>query len=178
MSSAGNVFMQNNSVIVIPQMEDLVPLADRKMTVFDLRWAERIGPLSSTPSTTDVSSLLVQLQLVQLQLVQLQLVQLPRDAMRLLPSNIPPPNLGLIQCECVRMKPLLCAKQSSRGIDKKIGINKNIGVNVNYRGRQKYRRLQKYRHQQNIGVNKNIGINKIKESTKYRHRQNIGVDKI
>jgi hypothetical protein len=153
--------MQNNSVIVIPQMEDLVPLADRKMTVFDLRWAERIGPLSSTPSTTDGSSLLV-----------------PRDAMRLLPSNIPPPNLGLIQYECGRMKPLLCAKQSSRGIDKKIGINKNIGVNVNYRGRQKYRRLQKYRHQQNIGVNKNIGINKIKESTKYRHRQNIGVDKI
>ncbi len=37
-------------------------------------------------------------------------------ATRWLPSNVPSPNLGLTQYECGRMKPLLCAKQSSTGI--------------------------------------------------------------
>jgi hypothetical protein len=32
-----------------------------------------------------------------------------------LPSDVLPPNSGLTQYECGRMKPLLCAKQSSTG---------------------------------------------------------------
>ncbi len=65
---------------------------------FVLRGAERIGSLSSTPSTMDISS---------------RLYQAP--ATHLLPSNEPPPNSSLTQQEW-SYETFMCAKQSSTGI--------------------------------------------------------------
>jgi hypothetical protein len=61
---------------------------DQNMCV--LLGSERMGPLSLTPSTMDVSPRLYQ-----------------ELATRLLPSYFPTYNTGLRQYECGRMKPLL-----------------------------------------------------------------------
>jgi hypothetical protein len=132
-----------------------------------LQWAERIGPLSSKPSTIDIFPRLHQ-----------------EPAMHLLSSNVLPPNSGLTQYECGRMKPLLCAKQSSQVSSGqnlrrlKQNINHNIHICITLANKFKsYRYQPKCRGLQNIGIRRRL---KYRRRLKFRHwqknklQQNIG----